>query len=114
MANPKGNTLAAEALEALRTLHKDHQNTDARLQQVEKAGKIFREKQSKMVEKLDGIYELLQQWNISSGRGSAQKSPGVQPTQPAPQHQQQPKLTTDGLAFFKRTFTEPYTTMRKE
>jgi soluble cytochrome b562 len=78
MTNPKGNTLAAEALEALRTLHKDHQNTDAR-QQVEKAGKIFREKQSKMVEKLDGIYELLQQWNISSGRGSAQKSQEFNP-----------------------------------
>jgi phage shock protein A len=52
--------LVTDALEAVRTLQQNLQHTDACLQQVEDAKKIFGRTHQKMDEKIDGIYKTLE------------------------------------------------------
>jgi hypothetical protein len=52
-------------MKAVRALQLNLQKTDARLQHVEEAGKVFGDSQHKMDEKVDSIYKILTQWNNS-------------------------------------------------
>jgi predicted DNA-binding protein YlxM (UPF0122 family) len=52
--------LVADALEVVQALQQNLQHSDARLQQVEEALKLFDHAQKKINKKVDGIYRLLQ------------------------------------------------------
>jgi hypothetical protein len=64
---PKGDSptvpLVGQAFEAIQILHQSFRSTEVRLKKVEEASKFFGETQRKMDDKLDGIYNLLIQWN---------------------------------------------------
>jgi uncharacterized protein YukE len=60
----KNNSLA-DTIELVHSLQQSIQSSDARLKQVEEAGKVFSEVQDKMDVKMDAIQRLLMQLNTA-------------------------------------------------
>jgi hypothetical protein len=104
MADNKGDASVvpsvSEAFEVIRDSQSSFQSTEARLRKVEEAGKYFGETQQKMDEKLDGIYNLLAQWNTGSEPSSLPRS--SRPFSPSPPPPHPTTLTADELTFLKK------------
>jgi hypothetical protein len=110
MSNPKTTpTTPATAPYPIAAILALQHHTNTRLQKVEETSHMLAKTQKQLNEKLDGIYNLLTQWNSSSEMGSAPRThrqihPSVSPS---PNHQ---TLTLEELAPEAFTFTlNPHT-----
>jgi hypothetical protein len=109
MATPPGDSSAAapDSADVMRALHTHLQISDARINGVEEASRVFGETQKQMDNKLDGIYQLLIQFTSGSEFGSAQKAQQHHTTSPSP-----PPHTSHTILspFTDSTNTSTYTT----
>jgi hypothetical protein len=71
LVNPTASESPAEIIEVIGTLQKKFQHVYARLTQVEETTKPLAESQRKMSDKLDGICNLLMQWDVITEKRSA-------------------------------------------
>jgi hypothetical protein len=74
--NLKGDQLQAtlaKTVEAVHSLQQSVQHNDVRLKQMEEASNVFNDTQAKMDDKIDNMFKMMQQWNVASEFGSAQK-----------------------------------------
>jgi hypothetical protein len=71
LVNPAASESPAEIIEVIGTLQKKFQHVYARLTQVEETTKLLAESQRKMSDKLDGICNLLMQWDVITEKRSA-------------------------------------------